>query len=309
MSVFSRGTDRPEVHAGVEDVDLTGTTALVTGGTDGIGREAAAALARLGATVLVTGRDGAKGEAVEAELAASGDGEARFYAADFADLDAVGDLADSVAAEHDALDLLVNNAGAIFREASLTPDGVERTMAVNYLAHFVLTRGCYDLLRAAPDGRVVNVSSNGHRFADWEPAALESLEDYGAFGAYNRSKLALLMFSNELAARSDAVRSNGLHPGFVPDSGFYRGFPSVFRRLLPLLLYVPRAVIRRPVVTSAEAAGGVVYVAVSPDTASATGRYYEEYEPIRPADVALDAGARRELWDRSEALSGVEWDP
>ena len=307
--MFSRGTDRPEVHAGVEDVDLAGTTALVTGGTDGIGREVATALGRLEATVLVTGRDEEKGRAVAAELTAAAAADAGFYAADFADLDAVRDLASAVAGDHDELDLLVNNAGAIFREASLTPDGVEQTMAVNYLAHFLLTHDCYDLLRAAPDGRVVNVSSNGHRFADWTPDAFDSLEDYGAFSAYNRSKLALLMFSNELAARSDAVRVNSLHPGFVPDSGFYRGFPSVFRRLLPLLLYVPRAVIRRPVVTSSEAAGGVVYVAVSPETASATGNYYEEHEPISPADVALDPEARAELWDLSETLAGVEWDP
>ncbi|MFB6131887.1 MAG: hypothetical protein ABEJ44_00600, partial [Halanaeroarchaeum sp.] len=143
------------------------------------------------------------------------------------------------------------------------------------------------------DGHVVNVSSNGHRLADTDLDAIEHPDDYGAFDAYNRSKLALLCFSNELARWTDAVRSNALHPGFVPGSGFYRRFPGLFNRLLPLLHYVPRAIIRRPIATTAEAGGMVLYTACQ----DGTGAYYEEFEAVDPSDEATDEGIGDDLWE------------
>ncbi|MFB6105444.1 MAG: SDR family NAD(P)-dependent oxidoreductase [Halobacteriaceae archaeon] len=294
----------PEAQAGVADVDLTGRTVLVTGGTDGIGREAALAFARLGATVGVTGRDQSKGVRVRDRLRDAGPGDAALFTADFASQAAVRDLASEVRDRFDRLDVLVNNAGGIFREPSLTEDGVERTFAVNYLAHYRLTHDLLGLLRAAPDGHVVNVSSNGHRFADadFHP---RDLEDYGAFDAYNRSKLALVLFTASLARRAPDLRANALHPGFVADSNFYRRFPWPFQRLLVLLQYVPRALIRRPVVDEAGGAAAICYVAVSPETRASTGEYFEERSAIAPSEAARDRDAQERLWALSADLAGL----
>ena len=145
-------SESPEARAGVADVDCTGKQALVTGSTSGIGRAAAVALGRLGADVIVHGRDTAAGERVVEDLEAVGT-DARFVAADFADAAAVRGLAETVRAETDGLDLLVNNAGGLFRDGRLTDLGVEYTFHVNHLSPYLLTTEMLDHLR--PGARVV----------------------------------------------------------------------------------------------------------------------------------------------------------
>ena len=139
-------SESPEARAGVADVDCTGKQALVTGSTSGIGRAAAVALGRLGADVIVHGRDTAAGERVVEDLEAVGT-DARFVAADFADAAAVRGLAETVRAETDGLDLLVNNAGGLFRDGRLTDLGVEYTFHVNHLSPYLLTTELLDYLR------------------------------------------------------------------------------------------------------------------------------------------------------------------
>jgi NAD(P)-dependent dehydrogenase (short-subunit alcohol dehydrogenase family) len=323
---------RAAESAGVDDVDLTGTTALVTGATDGIGRETALALGRLGATVLVHGRDQTKGEAVVEQLRELGPGGAELYLASFEEMETVAELARTVGSEHERLDVLVNNAGGYFREGRLTQDGIERTFAVNHLAPFVLTLELLPNLRAG-SGRVVTVSSEAHRGGELpvvesenaesnarddradadrdvalDLAELQSTVEYSGWDAYSRSKLANVLFSFELADRLEptTITANCCHPGVVLGSGFTRNMNLPARTLTWLLSrapeWLPRPFVDRP----ADAAATQTYLAASPDLADTTGGYFSDCEQDDPDERAEDPALRSALWDASVELLDVE---
>ncbi len=288
-------TERAEVGADVADVDLSGQSVLVTGSTGGIGRKTALALDRLGARVLIHGRNPEKGEAVAAEL----DG-GTFLRADFEDFDAVRGLADAVRERVGTLDTLVHNAGAHFSEGRLAPCGVERTFAVNHLAPFLLTRELRPSL--ADDGRVVTVSSTVHRNATLDLNAVESVGDYDGLDAYRRSKLANVLFTRELARRLDGPTANCLHPGVVPGSGLWRHASLPVSLAVGALAALPDPLLERVADTPVTAAETSVYLAASPDVAGVSGRYFGDCEEKRPAERALDDELAARLWDRS-----TEW--
>jgi len=294
-------TDRPEDLAGVADVDLDDHTAIVTGSTAGIGRALALALGRLGADVLVHGRDRAAGRAVVDDLDALGV-DATFHAADFADDAAVRGLATAAREWAEGIDLLCHNAGALFRESRMTDLGVERTFHVNHLAPYRLTAELLGSLTA--DARVVTTASEAHRGVDLALDEATDLEGYSGGRAYQRSKLANVAFAAELAHRLEAagrmVDSNALHPGAVPGTGFSRflpdPLPAAVRRLDAL-----------PFVTSvAEAAAATLFLAASPLVAGVSGRYFVDRRPREPAPAARDPTTRRQLWSRSASLLGIE---
>ncbi|AFK18898.2 MULTISPECIES: SDR family oxidoreductase [Haloferax] len=294
---------RPEVGAGVADIDLSNRTALVTGATSGVGRETALALGRLGATVFVHGRDRDAGRSVAAAID-DGGGESVFFRADFAEVDTVRNLADEARDRTDRLDVLVNNAGAHFSEGQLTPDGVEKTFAVNHLAPFVLTHDLRDLL--PDDGRVVTVSSEVHRRADGT-FDVTTLDDYDGLDAYARSKLANALFTVGLARRLDGPTANCCHPGFVPSSSLWRNASIHVRLGVGLLARLPYRLVSGFVDTPATAAETLVYLATSPDAADVSGRYFSDCEPIEPSAAATDEQLVRDVWELSEELSGVSW--
>jgi NAD(P)-dependent dehydrogenase (short-subunit alcohol dehydrogenase family) len=291
----------PEARAGVADVDLSGTTALVTGSTSGIGRVAALALGRLGADVIVHGRNGDAGAAVIDELRAAGS-DARFVRADFADVDAVRDLAAAVRAEVDALDLLCNNAGGYFGSGELTDLGVEYTFHVNHLAPYLLTAELLDHM--APGGRVITTASEAHQGASLDLDEVTAVAGYSAFDAYGRSKLANVQFAMELARRLDRADrdlvSNALHPGAIPGSGFTRFLPGPLSTLA-------NALDGLPFVTSvAEGAAALVRLAAGPDLAGVSGAYFTKQQRGTPTEAARDPDAQRALWERSAALLGID---
>lgn len=294
---------RPEAVAGVADVDLSDRTVLVTGATAGVGRETALALGRLGATVLVHGRDAEKGAAVVDELARTDAADAAFAAADFTSLDAVRALAAEASAY--GVDVLVNNAGAYFAEGALTEAGVERTFAVNHLAPFLLT----DLL--APDlpadGRVVTVASAVHRRAELDLESTRSVETYDGLAAYRHSKLANVLFTRELARRVDQP-ANCLHPGFVPGSAIWRNASRRVALFVGLVRRLPRALSRHVAETVADAAATPVYLAGAPEVGATTGRYFVDCESVDPAPQAQDDAAARRLWTWSAEVVGVDPD-
>ena len=294
-------TDRPEAAAGVTDVDMTGQTVLVTGSTSGIGREAAVSFGRLGAEVLVHGRDETAGEAVVEEIERGG-GEARFLPADFADVEAVRTLADVVRGHVDELDVLANNAGGYFRDARLTNLGVEYTFHVNHLAPYQLTADLLPVL--ADDARVVTTSSAAHRGVELDLDGVDSVDDYSGMTAYQRSKLANVQFTAELARRFDAAdgarTANCFHPGAIPGSGFARSLPGPLPRLIQSLDVLPF------VPSPADGAATLVYLAVSDRVGETTGRYFTDFAPETPTAAARDREAQRRLWTKSADLLGID---
>jgi len=293
--------DRPEQIAGVDGVDLAGKQALVTGSTSGIGRETALALGRLGADVMVHGRDAAAGEAVVDELAAMGR-EATFRRADYASVDDVRALAAAVGEWTDELDVLCNNAGGLFREGRLTEIGVEYTFHVNHLAPYLLTAELLPML--ADDARIVTTSSGAHRGVDIEFEQLRTVDSYSGFRAYQRSKLANVLFSNELARRLDradrAITSNSFHPGAIPGSGFARFLPGPLPQLFAALGRLPMTT------TVEEGAATAVYLAASPRAEEITGQYFTDCEPETPSAAARDTTTQRRLWAESAELLAID---
>jgi NAD(P)-dependent dehydrogenase (short-subunit alcohol dehydrogenase family) len=294
-------SDTPEAIAGVADVDRIGDVALVTGSTSGIGRAAALALGRLGADVIVHGRDPDAGAAVVDELASVG-ADGTFLRADFADVDAVRELAETVRAETDGVDVLVNNAGGLFRDGRLTDLGVEYTFHVNHLAPFLLTTSLLDHLN---DGaRVVTTASAAHRGTSLNLDRVTTVKNHSGTWAYSHSKLANVLFGSELARRLDAadrdVTSNSLHPGAIPGSGFSRFLPGPLPELIRLFDAIPG------VTSVADGAAAILFVALSPRTADLNGRYFTGQESVQPADAARDEDAARRLWTYSADVLDIE---
>jgi NAD(P)-dependent dehydrogenase (short-subunit alcohol dehydrogenase family) len=290
-------TRPPERQAGVADRDCSETTVLITGSTSGIGREMALALGRLGARVLVHGRDRERGERTVAALeTTAGGGE--LLLADLAARSAVRELAAEVGERVETLDVLVNNAGGLFRDDTTSPDGVEYTAAVNHLAPFLLTH--HLLAEMSDGGRVVTTSSGAHRTGSIDPDRFGEEAD-SSWQRYCRSKLANVLFTRELARRTDRVVANCFHPGFVPGSGFLRQVPAPVR--VPM-----RAVRLLPGFGTSVEDGATtgVYLAVSPDAGEVSGGYFESCSRVRPSTDARDDDTARRLWERSEQLTGLE---
>jgi hypothetical protein len=290
----------PEKRTGVDDSDLTGTTAVVTGSTSGIGRAAALALGRLGADVVVHGRDDGAGRAVVAELERVGvDGY--FFEADFADVNAVRRLADRIRDETDRVDVLVNNAGGLFREGRRTDLGVEYTFHVNHLAPYLLTSELLDHL--ADDARIVTTASEAHRGVTLDLDAVTSVDSYSGWRAYQQSKLANVQFTFELARRlppESDVTANALHPGAIPGSGFSRFLPTPIPQAVRLLDGLPG------VTDVDDGAAALVNLAVSDRVTDVSGRYFSKQRPKTPSQAARDAEAQRRLWERSADLLDID---
>jgi NAD(P)-dependent dehydrogenase (short-subunit alcohol dehydrogenase family) len=268
-----------------------GKTVLVTGATDGLGRHVAMMLAKDGATVLLHGRDQAKGEAVLAEIrAATGNANLEFHRADLASLAEVRELAGAVQAAHPRLDVLVNNAGVgLFggggRQTSR--DGLELHFAVNYLAPFLLTELLLPTLKAGAPSRIVNVSSLGQAPIDFDDVQLE--KSYSGMQGYCQSKLAQIMFTIDLAEKlkGTGVTVTSLHPGTFMNTNMVVGQGMA-----------PQSRVE-------DGAAAVYRLAASPDVEGETGVFYNQQTLGRANEQAYDAAARRRLWDLSAELAGV----
>lgn len=280
---------------------MLGRVAVVTGGNAGIGKETAAALAAMGATVVLTARDPARGAAALAEIRArTGSDRVEIAHLDLADLASVRACADDLLHRHERLDVLVNNAGLTLSKRRETRDGFETTFGVNHLGHFLLTTLLLDRLRAGAPSRVVVVSSGGHKLAR-RGLAFDDLQwerrRYQGFLAYAHSKLANLLFTRELARRLEGtgVTANAVHPGFVRSDFGLHGDTSG-----PFALGVRCS---RPFgKSSRRGAETSVYLASSPDVEGTTGGYFSGCRPARPSRAALDEAAARRLWEVSERL-------
>ncbi|MGA9486274.1 MAG: SDR family oxidoreductase [Methylocella sp.] len=279
---------------------MKGKTVVITGGTSGIGEIAAEQLAQMGARIVLIARDKSRGEATLARLRERAPGLAHTVRyADLARIPEMKRVAAQIAESEPRIDVLINNAGAMFGSRQLTGDGLEYTFALNHMAYFVVTKGLRERLQASAPARVINTSSGAHRGARLDFDDLQLVKDFSAMKAYSRSKLCNILFTRELSRRlhGTGVTANCLHPGFVAtrfgdQSG---GLISRFIGLAKLFAISPE-----------KGAETLVYLASSPDVAETTGAYFYKCRPITPSQAALDDRAAILLWERSAGLAGLK---
>jgi retinol dehydrogenase-14 len=273
---------------------------LITGGTGGIGKATAIGLATMGARVGITGRDLARAEQAAADIrATSGNPAVDAFAADLTSQAEVRKLAVAVLAAYSRLDVLVNNVGGFWAHRHPTADGLEHTFALNHLAPFLLTNLLLDRLKASAPARVVTVSSGAQSMGHIDFDDPQGVRNYSGQRAYNQSKLANIMFTNELARRLEGtgVTANSLHPGVVrtnfgaEDQAWL--FTLVSRLVLPLLK------------TPAQGAQTSIYLASSPDVDGVTGKFFSNRKPRTANKVAYDTSMAARLWQVSADLVGL----
>ena len=282
-------------------IDLRGRVCLVTGATHGIGRATAEALAKMGATVLLHGRDSLVVGVVCREISrTAGAGTVSGVLADFSSLAAVRRLAEELKAQHRRIDVLVNNAGTGMLERKETADGFEWQFGVNHLAPFLLTNLLLDLLKKSSAARIVNVASMAYQRARLDFDDLQAArKNFNGLAGYGASKLANILFTLELARRLEGsnVTANCLHPGVVAT--------NIFRNLGTLGKVF--TFIGRPFMLSAtKGAETSIYLASSPDVAKVSGKYFVKCKEAPLLPHASDMDAARRLWDVSAKLMGLE---
>jgi NAD(P)-dependent dehydrogenase (short-subunit alcohol dehydrogenase family) len=275
---------------------MDGRVCVVTGATSGIGKAAATALARLGARVVLAGRDRRRADAAAAEIGAVST-PPRVEIADLASMEQVRALAGRLAAL-ERIDVLINNAGLVLGERRVTPDGFEHVFAVNHLAPFLLTNLLLPKLTAAAPARVITVSSGAHTAARLHLDDPNLDHGWASWRSYANSKLANILFTRELARRlrGAGVTANCAHPGVVRT-----GFGREGGLLLRLGVLVGRPFFLSP----KRGADTIVYLAGSPEVAEVTGGYYVKRQRREPSAAARDDAAARKLWEISEELTGL----
>jgi len=276
---------------------MTGKTVVITGGTSGIGQVAAETLAGMGARIVLVARDKGRGEVTMARLRAKG--PRAKHTIHYTDLSRIAEMervGQEIAASEPRIDVLINNAGALFNRRQVTEDGLEFTFATNHVAYFVLTQLLRDRLPAS--GRIVSTSSHAHKGAKLNFDDLQAKNGYSGFRAYGRSKLCNILFTRELARQlaNTGVTANCLHPGFVAtrfgdQSG---GFGSKVFQLFKTFAISPE-----------KGAETIVYLASSDAPAAVSGAYFYKCREATPSPEAQDDDAARRLWQATAKLTGL----
>jgi NAD(P)-dependent dehydrogenase (short-subunit alcohol dehydrogenase family) len=279
---------------------MKGKTIVATGATSGIGEAAVLVLAGMGARIVLIARDEARANVTMQKLSAKAPGlDHRLHLADLSSMAEARKVGAAIAASEPRIDVLINNAGALFSNRRVTPEGLELTFALNHMAYFVLTEALRDTLVASAPARIVSTSSDAHRGMSLDFSDLQSAKSYNGLRVYGRSKLANILFTRELARRlaGTGVTANCLHPGVVAtrfgaSSGGWAG------RLFPLL---------RPFFISPEkGADTIIYLASSPEVEKTTGGYFVKRKITEPSGAARDDEAAKRLWTESVALAGAQ---
>jgi NAD(P)-dependent dehydrogenase (short-subunit alcohol dehydrogenase family) len=279
---------------------MAGKVVLITGGTGGIGKATGVGLATMGARVGITGRDLARADQAAADIrAASGNPIVDAFAADMTSQAEVRRLAVAVLDAYPRLDVLVNNVGGFWAHRHPTADGLERTFALNHLAPFLLTNLLVDRLKASAPGRVVTVSSGAQSMGRIDFDDLQGAQNYSGQRAYNQSKLANVMFTNELARRlaGTGVTANSVHPGVVrtnfgaeDQAWFFSVISGIVRPLLK---------------TPAQGAQTPIYLASSPDVDGVNGQFFANRKPKTANKAAYDTNVTARFWQVSADLVGM----
>jgi NAD(P)-dependent dehydrogenase (short-subunit alcohol dehydrogenase family) len=276
---------------------MQGRICLITGGTNGIGKSTAQGLARLGATVVIVGRDVQKTAQVTEEIrSATGNENVDSLLADLSSQQAVRRLASDFKRKYSQLHVLLNNAGGTFTARQLSVDGIEMTFALNHLAYFLLTNLLLDTLKTSAPARIINVSSDAHSGGKIDFDNLQGERSYSSFGPYGNSKLANILFTTELARRLEGtdVTVNALHPGFT-STGFGKNNPGFFMKIMGVVVPLMARSPEKGAATS-------IYLASSPEVQSITGKYFVDCKVTQPAPQAADMAVARQLWDVSAEM-------
>lgn len=282
----------------VNGTPMSGKTVLITGATSGLGLATALLLMEQGAQVVMVGRDRTRSNFMRAEIAKYAVGsEPILFLADLSSQAEIHRLAETLHGSFSRIDALINNAAAMFADREVTPEGLEKTFAINHLAPFILTHLVLDLIRSAPAGRILTASSEFHsRTLDF--SNLQGERRYNWLGAYKRSKLCNILFTYELARRlaGTTVTANCFSPGptLTRLGDNLRGLPAVFpwivKRIPSLLAFPERAAITP------------VYVASSPDLDGVSGRFFLRRRTTCTKNITYDTDVARRLWNESEVL-------
>jgi NAD(P)-dependent dehydrogenase (short-subunit alcohol dehydrogenase family) len=275
---------------------MQGKMVVITGGTSGIGQVAAERLAAMGARIVLVARSQSRGEASLARLREIAPGvKHSIYYGDLSQLAELRRVGGEIAAAEPRIDVLINNAGAVFSPRQVTEDGLERTFATNHLSYFVLTQLLREQLGATGAARVVNTSSHAHYRAKIDFDDLQMQNKYSPIRAYGVSKLCNILFTRGLARRlaGTGITANSLHPGFVKtrigDDG--TGFVAALFRLMKTFAITPE-----------KGAETIVYLASSDDVAKTSGLYFYKCKPVEPSKLAQDDAAAERLWEYTDRL-------
>ncbi len=275
---------------------------IVTGANSGIGKVAATELAKMGASVVMVCRSQERGAAAMAEVKRdSGSSDVTLMLCDMSSFDSIRAFTAKFKAEYDRLDVLLNNAGAIFTNRKESADGIELTFAVNHLGYYLVAVELAELLKASAPARIVNVSSDAHRVNSFDFDDYERKNSYSRFGftEYGESKLANVLFTYELARRLEGtgVTVNALHPGFVR-TGFSTNNGALAGVLMATLG-------RLFAVSPQKGAETSVYLASSAEVANITGKYFADKREKRSTSLTHDLAAQERLWKLSADLTGA----
>ncbi len=285
---------------------MSGKRVLITGATNGIGKASALELAKMGAELIIVGRNPQKTERVMNELKfESSNHNIDMLIADLSSIAEIRKLADDFHAKYDSLDVLLNNAGAIFSDYTQSVDGLEMTFALNHVNYFLLTHLLLNTLKQTAqdkgEARIINVSSGAHQAAGGG-MKLDTINDedgYGSFGAYGKSKLANILFTYELARQLEGtnVSVNALHPGFIA-TGFGHNMNG-------LMATLTKGIQKLFAKSEDQGAQTPVYLASSPDVKGVTGKYWDNKKAVKSNTISYDRDEQQKLWDYSLDMTGL----
>jgi len=278
---------------------MNGKVCLVTGATDGIGKVSARVLAELGAKVIIVGRNPEKSAIVLAELRSiSGNENIDLLMADLAVMQEVRDLAEQVISRYDRIDVLLNNAGGYFTKHKITSDGLEMTFALNHMSYFLLTNKLMELLKYSAPARIVNVSSDAHYGVDIEFENLNGEQEYKAWKAYQKSKLANVLFTYELLKKVPGnITVNCLHPGFVAtnfghnNGGFFGPVLKIAQRI--------------SAIDPEEGAKTSIFLCSAPEVKGVSGKYFYKCHPKTSSRESRNKDTGKRLWKISSDLAST----
>jgi len=276
---------------------MQGKVCMVSGATSGIGKATALGLAQMGATVVMVSRDRARGEAAQSEIKTkSGNNAVDLLIADLSSQQSVRQLAENFKRNYTQLHVLINNAGVFMLTRRETVDGLEMTFAVDYLAPFLLTNLLLDVLKASAPARIVNVSSESHEAGYIKMDDLQAKKGYRPMRVYGQAKLALVLFTYELARRlqGTGVTANCLHPGLVATNIAQRDLWPIARTAAKLVLFFG--------ISPEEGAKTSIYLASSPDVEGVTGKYFVKSIPKRSTPISYNESLQQQLWEESAKL-------